>query len=220
MSKHTDWTSAARGLLAKMLQDKGCDEFDVSVVSGHEEQCPFGIAHDRRGAPYVVDASSAEVAGTLVSFSDEEGTCASAWIKKGAQSPVVGLGIDLVDISAFREQGRGDFLVHALLFDDEARLARELHPEDAPLGYAYAFGAKEATFKATSQPLRAWCRRHGRGLFFEVRDYALATDGTHEMGVRRAVDVFSALGIDRVELGHVMLGDLVFVVALALGASE
>lgn len=219
MSEHTGWTDEARGLLAEMLRGKGCAEYGVAVTPRHEGQYAFRVTNDRRGAPYVVDDTNTEVADTLVSFSDEGGLYACAWVKLDKHSPLVGLGIDLVDAGEFRETERGDFLVHALLFDDEARLACELHPEDTPLGYAFAFGAKEAAFKATSQPLRAWCQRHGRGLFFEVRDFALATDGAHEIGVRRAVDVFSALGIDRIELGHVMLGDLVFVVALALGTN-
>ena len=130
------------------------------------------------------------------------------------------VGVDLVDAADFREAERGSFLVRALFNEDEVRLVRESHPKDVPVGYAFAFGAKEAAFKATSQPLRAWRQRHDGGLFFEVRDFALAADGLHAEGVRRAANVFPTLGIDRIRLGHARLGDLVLVVALAIGTNE
>lgn len=219
MSFQDDLTGDARALLARMLRERDCDEWDVRVTCGREQGFVGSIAHDQRGAPYVVDPTGAEVTDTFVSFSDEGDVCTCAWLRVAPASPVVGLGIDLVDASDFRTKERGTFLVHALFGEGEARTARATHPEDASLGYAFAFGAKEAAFKATSQSLRSWCLAQGKGMFFEVRDFALADDATHSKGVRHAVDVFAALGIDRIELGHVARGDLVLVIAVALSRS-
>lgn len=220
MSGQEGWNEKSRDLLARMLRDSGCSEFGMMVASGHGKGCVPDIAHDHWGAPYVIDEAGCEVADSLVSFSDEGDVSACAWVKVTPYSPVVGLGVDLVDAVDFREAERGSFLVRALFNEDEVRLVRESHPKDVPVGYAFAFGAKEAAFKATSQPLRAWRQRHDGGLFFEVRDFALAADGLHAEGVRRAANVFPTLGIDRIRLGHASLSDLVLVVALAIGINE
>lgn len=186
------------------------------VPTSREVPCAARIAHDAAGAPYVVDATGSEIKDTLVSFSDEGDVRACAHLTRKAGSPVVGLGVDLVDAGEFRDEERGAFLVRSLFGESEARLAQGVNGKDHPLAYAYAFGAKEAAFKATSQSLRAWRQGGGTGIFFEVRDFALAQDTVHEVGVRRAASLFDTLGIARIELEHVTYGDLVLIVAVAL----
>lgn len=188
-------------------------------LAGHGSctDAPFPpIFHDERGAPYLRGNDGREDRGLLVSKTDEEASTLIAWVRPGGGSPVIGFGIDLVTLADF-EGERGRILVHHLLTRQDMRLAPELSPSPAA-ARGYAFSAKEAAFKACSQPLRAWVDA-GRGEFcFEARGFELA-DAAHEQGTARkgeAQAAMDALGISRIELLRAPAGGLLITAAFAL----
>lgn len=174
------------------------------------------ILHDDRGAPYLLGADGLENRDLLVSRTDEEAIVLTAWVRAEQDSPIVGFGIDLVTIDDFASE-HGTFFVKYLLSEQDLRFLPELS-SNGPTARAYAFSAKEAAFKACSQPLRAWIDAYGEDFYFEARGFELA-DATHEQGTARkgeAQAAMDALGIAQIELVRAPAGNLLITAAFAL----
>ena len=159
------------------------------------------LAHDEREAPYALGPDGREDAGLLVSLSDEDALAACAWARVAPGSGVAGLGIDLADPRDFAG-ARGERFNRLLFTQAEQGLVPALAHGDEALGYAYAFSAKEAAFKACAAPLRRWYEAHDEELVFDLRGFELA-DLRHEAGTARggaAQAALDALGIRAIEL--------------------
>ena len=168
-------------------EPRGWDEGGSRIVP-HEDGTRLVLTHDEREAPYALRPDGREDTGLLVSLSDEDALATCAWARVTPDSQVVGLGIDLADPRDFAG-ARGE------------RFNR-LAPGDEALGYAYAFSAKEAAFKACAAPLRRWYEAHDEELVFDLRGFELA-DLRHEAGTARdgaAQAALDALGIRAIEL--------------------
>ena len=106
-----------------------------------------------------------------------------------------------------------------LLFTDRDRKVVESGWSDKPEeGYAFAFSAKEAAFKACAAPLRTWYATHDEELSFDLRGFEL--DGTHRAtGTARrgeAQRAMDAMGITRIELSTLTFEAYVLTFAFAL----
>ena len=170
------------------------------------------IAHDGWGAPYVVDDD-----GLLVGLTDERGLEACAWVRPEAGSRIVGLGVDLVCIDDVSGE-RGRWIVPLILSEHEIGLAQGGLRDTPEEGYAFAFAAKEAAFKACSAPLRAWRGPRPDGAMYEVREFELADRG-HVRGTlrkARAQQAMDAMGIAEVRVAGASHGNALVTVALAL----
>ena len=204
------------------------------------------LAHDERGGPYVRDragmqASSAASDGNqgpaseltvasddpaeqrdlLISLTDQGNTIACLWARLPQATRIKGIGIDLTASKRFakRPGGRRD-LATLLLTEQERSLAHRIASHDLPHGYATLFAAKEAAFKATAAPLRTWYRTHDEQLRFEVRHFVMEELGVErgtgrDGAAQRAMDL---MGIERIVIHHVRLGDMALVTAVALGS--
>lgn len=178
------------------------------------------IAHDERGGPVALDEKKQWDDSVLVSLTDEGDCAACAWASIDADSPIVGLGIDLASKPDFAGS-RGERFVPLLFSARERVLVPQLFPDDLALGYAFAFSAKEAAFKSCAASLRRWYQTHDEELSFDVRCFELVDrtqeDGTARTGeARRAMDL---LDIERIELTRMALGSTAFTIALALAGS-
>lgn len=175
------------------------------------------VAHDKYGAPFATNPDGTEKSDLLVSFSDEDSLTLGAWMYTEPASPVLGMGIDLVMVTDFVGT-RGAYYRDVLLTPDERALAQTLYPETPEVGYALAFAAKEAGFKACSAPLRRWRKSGGQRLAYDVRDFVLTSAREVEGGGRtdRAVTACACLGISRFELTHALADGLLLVVVRAL----
>ena len=174
------------------------------------------IAHDEREAPFLLGKDGLEDRTALLSRTDENDTVLTAWVRPATDSPVIGFGIDLVTLSDF-EGEHGAFLIEHLLSEQDQLFVPELSPI-ASAASAYAFSAKEAAFKACSQPLRAWVDAGNDDLYFEVRGFELL-DTAHEAGTARSAEAQAAmdlLGIRSIELMRASAGDLAVTLAFAL----
>ena len=174
------------------------------------------LDHDEREAPVRLNTSDNWDDTLLVSLTDEEETCACAWVRVPDDSLVVGLGIDLASTHDFAGEHGARF--NRLLFTQrEHELAPIIGGGNLALGYAYAFAAKEAAFKALAAPLRRWYQTHQEELLFDVRCFELA-DATHESGTARkgeAQRAMDKLGVASIELGRMTLGNRALTVAVA-----
>ncbi|HQE69517.1 MAG TPA: 4'-phosphopantetheinyl transferase superfamily protein [Atopobiaceae bacterium] len=208
---HADVGAAVEELLCTASTRYGFADHSFSLG------VPFPpILHDDRGAPYLLGADGLEDRNLLVSKTDEEAAVLIAWIRPEQGSPVVGFGIDLVALDGF-EGKHGAFFVKHLLSEQDLRFLPEIS-SSGPTASAYAFSAKEAAFKACSQPLRAWIDAYGEGFYFEARGFELA-DATHEQGTARkgeAQAAMDALGIAQIELLRAPAGNLLVTAAFAL----
>ena len=131
------------------------------------------ISHDERGAPFVLAADGAEDYNLLVSLTDEKRVAACAAAKADESADLLGVGIDLASPEDFAGE-RGERFNHLIFSTGEQRLAPTL-ADDAALGFAFVFSAKEAAFKACAAPLRRWYDKHDEELAFDVTEFELAT---------------------------------------------
>ena len=178
---------------------------------------PLTLAHDEREAPYALRADGCEDCGLLVSLTDEVSLAACAWARLAGGSSVLGLGIDLADPQDFAGE-RGERFNHLLFTEGEQRLVSQLWPGDEPLGYAYAFSAKEAAFKACAAPLRRWYESHAEELVFDLRGFELV-DERHEAGTAprgNADYALPKLEIGRLELARHTVAGYACTVCVAL----
>lgn len=177
------------------------------------------VAHDEREAPAVLDDTDALDDSVLVSFTDEHEAGLLAWMARPRGNRVVGLGIDLAAVEDFAGD-RGEHFNHLLFTDDEQQLVAEAWPHEPARGYAFAFSAKEAAFKACAAPLRSWYRTHSEELLFDLRSFEL--DGwDHEKGTARrgeAQRAMNLMGIRTIELHRLFWNDMALTIALALQA--
>lgn len=174
------------------------------------------LDHDEREAPVRLSTSDSWDDTHLVSLTDEEETCACAWARVPAGSPVAGLGIDLAGTHDFAG-ARGERFNRLIFTQREHELAPIIGGGDLALGYAYAFSAKEAAFKALAAPLRRWYQSHDEELLFDIRSFELL-DASHEAGTARkgeAQRAMERLGIVSIELGRMALGDKALTMAVA-----
>ena len=133
----------------------------------------FPVSYDAREAPYTVDEQGLE--RTLISLSDEEGYLACVWARPCQGSSLVGVGIDLASPRDFDTSERGRRLTELMFTDAEHDLVNATFSSNLPYGYAVAFGAKEAAFKATAAPLRTWYRSHTEELSYDLRHFSLCS---------------------------------------------
>lgn len=172
------------------------------------------LTHDEREAPFVMDAPE-----LLVSLSDEKGVAVCVWARPREGSALVGLGVDLASVEDFAGE-RGDTFNHLLFSKHEQRLVASRYEEAGrtEYGYAMAFSAKEAAFKACAAPLRTWYAAHDDLLEFEMREFELE-DLSHARGTLRRAKAQWAMdhmGIRTVVLKHAELPEAVMTVAFAL----
>lgn len=182
------------------------------------------IAHDGWGAPVAVEGDD-----MLVSLADERGLEVCAWADPSEGSRVVGLGIDLVCIDDLAGV-RGRQLAPLLLSEHEISLAQKLYGGHPELGYALAFSAKEAAFKACAAPLRVWRGTEGGEPVYEVRDFELArrNDGRRPLFLSvcvlpakpRAQTALKSMGIQEIRVTHARAANVLVTIALALNATK
>lgn len=200
-----------------MLERLGCNRLCLSLDAARPLHA---IAHDERGGPYPTAPDDGELDDVLLSVTDEGGHLLHAWAWPDANSPIVGLGVDLASTADF-DEGPDDMpFIELLLTAHEHELVHELWPTHPALGYASAIAAHEAAFKATARPLRKWYRTHDDEVFFEAMDFSLASSHT-VVGKRqgnRAGKALERLGIDRIEVAFDRIDDMAFVLAVALTA--
>ena len=202
---------ASRRILARW----GCKRLLLSLDAARPLH---PIAHDERGGPYPASPDGGELDGVLLSVTDEGGHLLHAWAWPDADSPVVGLGVDLASVADFDGGLDDQQFVELLLTTRERELVHGLWPTHPSLGYASAIAAHEAAFKATARPLRQWYRTHDEELFFEAMDFSLASSHTVAGDQRggRAGKALERLGIGRIEVAFDRIGDMAFVLAVAL----
>lgn len=213
--------------------DLGCTDYGVVVLGGatswgtHETgtltlPCRDGIlelriAYDEREAPYVVDECGRERQDVLVSLSDE-GTClACAWAIVGDESPLLGVGIDLAETRDFDDRSVAQQFIKLLFCEREHELVRAGWPTAPSMGYATAFGAKEAAFKACARPLRAWYDTHDEELSFDIRHFSLVEAHTARGEQRNgaAQKAMDRMGIARMDVQYAVVDGKALVVATA-----
>lgn len=211
------------------LDGLGCSDFGITVLRGAQswdnarEGLAFTIGHDERDAPYAVDSDGNELTNVKLSFSDEGDYLAFAWAVTTPGSPLLGLGIDLASADDFKETRVGAERFIRLIFSDaEHRIARDIQTDDPAFSYATLFGAKEASFKSTAQPLRSWYQSHNRELAFEVRHFSMTEPGI-ERGEQRdaaAQHAMDHLGIGSINVYHTRVEGMALVIATALAPQE
>ena len=227
-------SSVTDALAHKVFGRLGCEEYGVVVMRGasswgtHESgiltlPTPYGslalnIAYDEREAPYVVDDTGRERTDLLISLADEGDLIVCAWARVGAESPLLGVGIDLASTTDFDERPSQQRFIRLLFGETEHQLVAEGWPDDSALGYATAFGAKEAAFKATARPLRSWYEAHDEELAFEVRHFSMTSAHTvrgerRNAAAQRAMD---KMGIGRIKVSYTQVEGGALVVAVAL----
>lgn len=175
------------------------------------------VTHDDRGAPLVAYANGQENEKLLISASDETDLVVLCWAELEGESELVGLGVDVVPIDDFAGE-RGARLCK-LLFTERDRAAVESGWADRlEEGYAFAFSAKEAAFKACAAPLRTWYATHDEELSFDLRGFEL--DGAHRStGTARhgeAGRAMDKMGIARVELTTLSFEGYILTFAFAI----
>lgn len=210
--------SAGEVVVLKGAASWGAHERGSLTLPHPEQPLKLQISYDEREAPYVVaEHGRTERPGFLISLSDENDHLACAWAQTAEHSSLVGVGIDLASPADFgKREGTERFI--ALIFSERERaLAAELYPDDPPLAFATLFGAKEAAFKATAAPLRAWYSTHTEALAYEVRDFGMTQRGIERGELRHgaAQRALDRMGITRIEIRHGAVDGLALVVALA-----
>ena len=161
------------------------------------------ITHDERGGPVVTRTDGTEDEHFLLSLTDENELTLCGWAQRDKDSRLVGLGIDLVSLDEFKGP-RGHELQRLLLTERDREILDKSWEGSAELGWAYAFSAKEAAFKALAAPLRRWYEGHDEKLAFEVRSFELA-DLSHAQGTARhgeAQYAMDTMGIAEIELSY------------------
>lgn len=212
----------------------GCADYGVVIMAGasswgtHDTgrlvlphqggDVSFMVSYDEREAPYATDETGREKTRVMLSLSDEDKALACAWACTNEGSPLLGVGVDLCSAADFDTSPSAQRYIDLLFSEQERALVQATWPDDLALGYATAFGAKEAAFKATAQPLRAWYRSHQEELAFEVRHFGLvsAHEARGELRNGAAQAAMRKMGIARIQVSYVKLGDAALVVACAL----
>lgn len=209
-------TTADIRTVTEQLLSTAAERLDIADYAVYLGNPYLPIAHDDREAPLLLGKDGFEDRTALLSRTDEDDTVLTSWIRPAGSSPVVGFGIDLVTLSDF-EGEHGAFLTQHLLTEQDLCHTPQLSPIPA-IASAYAFSAKEAAFKACSQPLRSWVDAGNGDLFFEVRCFELL-DPVHEHGTARhgeAQAAMDVLGIASIELLRGAAGNLAVTLAFAL----
>ncbi|MBQ9005739.1 MAG: 4'-phosphopantetheinyl transferase superfamily protein [Atopobiaceae bacterium] len=222
---HVVKKEVTRALAHEALAGLGCTDFGIVVLQGAtswddaREGLAFNVTHDERDAPFAVDDDGNELTNVKVSFSDENDYLAFAWAVTAPNSPLLGLGIDLASADDFgQSHPAAERFIKLIFSDDEHRIAEELPTGDRALSYATLFGAKEASFKSTSQPLRTWYQTHDQELSFEVRHFSMTMDGT-ERGEQRdgaAQRAMDHMGIGHIDVHYTRVENMALVIATAL----
>ena len=129
----------------------------------------------------------------------------------------MGVGIDLASPRDFDTSERGRRLTELMFTDAEHDLVNATFSSNLPYGYAVAFGAKEAAFKATAAPLRTWYRSHTEELSYDLRHFSLvephrargeARDGTAQAALDK-------MGIAHIAVQYAEVAGMALVVATA-----
>lgn len=250
-------TDGIAALERRTFEGLGCVEQGIVVLHGAPSwgsrtgsielptdtgPCTVPLSHDEREAPYAVGPDGKERRDLLLSLTDEGDYLCCAWARVGAESPLVGVGVDLCGVAHFRKRtppAKRDLSL--LLFTEREReLIEQLSPESGAVAQAgtdadetaaddaeaYAkavlFGAKEAAFKATSAPLRRWYEHHDERLRYEVRHFVME-EPTTERGTGRngaAQAAMDAMGITRIAVQHTCVEGMALVTAVALGTQS
>ena len=225
---------AIDALAREAFADAGCESYGVTVMRGakswgaHETggialpgadgPLELRVSYDEREAPFVTCADGREDPRSLVSLADEGEAIACAWAQRQEGSPLLGVGIDLASTSDFDERPFTQRFIQMVFSSYERELAAAGWPDDLAMGYATAFGAKEAAFKATAAPLRTWYRSHEEKLSFEVRHFCLVSP--HEaQGIMRngaAQRAMRKMGIAHISVHYAQVDGMALVVATAL----
>ena len=142
------------------------------------------IVHDERGAPYALTAAGEEDKGLLVSLTDEGDVVACAAARVGTPSDLVGIGIDLASPEDFAGERGARF--NRLIFSEHEQALAHALADDEATGFAFAFSAKEAGFKACSAPLRRWYDNRDEVLEFDLTQFELADDHAVQGTLRHA----------------------------------
>ena len=201
-----------------------CEDYGIVVLKGvtswsdAAEALPFRISHDEREAPFVIDDEGREQSDIKISFSDENDYIACAWARTKVGSRLLGVGIDLASTDDFGDKPAAQRFISLLFSDREHEIAREAYEADPSFAYAMLFGAKEAAFKATAQPLRTWYDTRDEELAFEVRHFSMVDPGI-ERGEQRngsAQHAMDRMGVSLISIHHVPLDGMALVVATAL----
>ena len=214
---------------------RGCVEHGIVVLKGaaswgaHERGyievpvdagCAFRLplAYDERKAPYACTDDGREDCQLLVSLADQQDVLACTWARVSSDSPVAGVGIDLVAQSRLAQRPSGRDPARLLLTEGERAIAAHHTPDHRLTILAALFGAKEAAFKSTAAPLRRWYDTHSDELRYEVRHFVMEEPG-FERGTGRdgaAQQAIDRMGIARIAVQHCALDGMVIVTAVAL----
>ena len=213
---HAAFEREARGTFREALAAYGVHSCGVDVLP-EKRDVGVTITHDGRGAPLVTYANGQENERFLISASDETDLVVLCWAELEGETDLVGLGVDVVPIDDFSGD-RGTRLRKLLFTERDREVVERAWTEELEEGYAFAFSAKEAAFKACAAPLRAWYATHDEELSFDLRGFELDSErratGTARRGeAQRAMD---AMGITRIELRTLTFESYVLTFAFAL----
>lgn len=202
-----------------MCIGKNWREYDSSTLLTTGSPLPSeDVLHDERGGPYFAGKNGKEPADMILSRTDDSGLCLCVWAERGNGGSPLGIGIDLAAADDFKNRRNGSEQFARLVLDkNEILLARDIFVNDYPLGYAYAFSAKEAAFKSTAPALREWYRTHNEQLIFEVREFVQTEPGRMRgTGLNgNAHKACSKLGITDIAVSYAILPGAVFTIACA-----
>ena len=231
---HRICSPAIDALADKAFGALGCEDYGIAIMRGatswgtHETgilTLPMAdgphdlrIAYDEREAPFVVGPDGQEDTSLAISLADEGDLLACAWARMTSDSPLLGVGVDLASSSDFDDRPFTQRFIKLVFDDTERTIVRGRWSEDLALGYATAFGAKEAAFKATAQPLRSWYRRHDEELAFEVRHFSLTTPHVARGELRDAAAQYALdkMCIARIVVNYAQVEGIALVVATSL----
>ena len=221
-------------LAHEALGSLGCADYGITIARGatswgtHESgilTLPMAdgdrdlqIAYDEREAPYVVGRDGQEDTRLMISLADEGDLLACAWARIDEGTPLMGVGVDLASSTDFDDRPFTQRFIKLVFDGTERSIVQNGWAADPSLGYATAFGAKEAAFKATAQPLRRWYRSHDELLEFEVRNFSLvsAHEARGELRDAAAQHAMDKMGISRIEVNYAQVEGIALVVATSL----
>ena len=209
----------ARVVVIKGATSWGTRETGRLELPTNEGMRAFRIAYDEREAPYAANTDGTERNDVLLSLTDEDELCGCAWAEVTDNTDLLGVGVDLASPADFGIRPGTERFIELIFSERERELASELDPTRPHLAYATLFGAKEAAFKATAHPLRAWYATHSTPLEYEVRDFGMETLGEERGELRRkaAQRALDRMGIERIRILHTTCEGMALVVALAYG---
>lgn len=215
---HASFERIARESLRESLAAYGVHSCGVDVLP-EKRDVGVSVVHDGRGAPLVTYANGQENERLLISASDETDIVVRCHAELEEESELVGLGVDVVPIDDLSGE-RGAYLQKLLFTERDRSIVESGWAGRLEEGYAFAFSAKEAAFKACAAPLRIWYSTHDEELSFDLRGFELA-DPTHAQGTARrgeAQRAMDAMGIACIELSTLTFGAYVLTFAFALSS--